>query len=363
MPFHVPEERKQRRRRKRDRAVRDKRYALRRERERRDERRKPRHHQDIENVTADDIPNGDVRFSFPRRHHRRDQFGQGRSHRHDRKPDDFLRYADLFRDRRRALHGKRSPADDQAKPDHRRQGQEPRKRFHLLVPSLEPFRRGLRFRLLGYHFVIVQRRHGTLLFTTAERVPDQRHGVRDKRGDHDPAFQTVDLVVERAEQNDERGRAEEHGEVDLQRVLLHGQSHKQRGKTENKQNVDNVTAQHVADGDADVALHRRDDGSRQFGRARTERDDGQTDDELGYTQFRGKPRRAVHEPVRAFYEQDESEDEKKYREYDMHRLCLHIMQKFQKNKDSRAKNAKIRRFAHKSCRLRSYLENKKFSVL
>ena len=70
----------------------------------------------------------------------------------------------------------------------------------------------------------------------------------------------------------------------------------------------------VAEGEARSSVERGLDAHEEFGRARAERDHGETDDEGGYAESVGQRRCPAHEAVGPDRGQDEADDELEHRD-------------------------------------------------
>lgn len=93
-------------------------------------------------------------------------------------------------------------------------------------------------------------------------------------------------------------------------IFLRGQRIDYGGYAQDKQDVRDVTAQDVADGDVGVALGAGEQVDDQFRRRRPESDYSQADDDGRDLEFFGDRGGAVDQQVGSFDEQDEAEDEK-----------------------------------------------------
>ncbi len=84
------------------------------------------------------------------------------------------------------------------------------------------------------------------------------------------------------------------------------------GYSQNKQNIDDIATDDVADRNIRRLLDRARNGHGKLGRARPERNDRKSDDERGNFTLLRNARAPVNKPIRALYKERESQYKQKY---------------------------------------------------
>ena len=76
-----------------------------------------------------------------------------------------------------------------------------------------------------------------------------------------------------------------------------------RSQAENNQNIQNIAAHNIADGDFCAALQGRRNTDSSFRSTGAHSHNGQSDNQLGNLELIGNARRTVHEPIGSLYQQ------------------------------------------------------------
>ena len=150
-----------------------------------------------------------------------------------------------------------------------------------------------------------------LFFLLALGLQNEKRHVSCEHDEENQSFPPDEGVAPKPERDQERARTDEHRKIEKERAFLHGEPAHESGKSQNEQNVRDVAPDDVSDGNIRRMFDRRRHRNGEFGRARSERDDGEPDDERGNFQFARDARAPVHQPVRALYKKGEPDDEKK----------------------------------------------------
>ena len=241
------------------------------------EGRNARNDENIEDIAADDIAHGDIRFALDRRDDGGNEFGQRRAHRNDGEPDDAFAHARIFRDIGGGVYEEGAPAHDHRQADHDEQDKKPQFLLHLPVPAAE---RGLfflfRLRFFGRGRKFRERLQTLLL---PPRVCEENGHISRKNNEQNESVPPLQGGTPRAQPDEQNARGQQYGKIQFQRNFLHGKGVKEGRNAQNEQNIGDIAPDHIADGNIGGMFDRGGYGYGEFGRARAERDHGKPDDQ------------------------------------------------------------------------------------
>ena len=258
-----------------------------------DQRRQAEHHPDVEDVAAHHVAHGQVALTAAHRDDGGRQLGQRCPDGHHGQPDHQAADPQRRGDAHRPLDEQGRAGDQQGDPQHHEQhGPGDRGRGRLL---LGPDVLGTAGAAAG-SAVPGRRRRGD--GGTAAADHDGQHRVQHHGGEEDHSVHRADPPVEGHEQQPDR-QHDHPGEVEAHQPLLHREGNDEGGEPEDEQDVDDVAADHVPDGQARLVAQHGADGDGELRRRRGGRDHGEPDHEGGDPHPPGERGRPPHQEFSA----------------------------------------------------------------
>ena len=238
--------------------------------------------QNVEGVAAHHITHGDVAFALDGRGDGRGDLGHGGARSHDGQPDDEVAHAHLLGEGHRgghqrigAQHQRHEPGSNQA--ELRGQAGVPAAGFGRLHIPFETGLRGLRL---------------------AARLDDQEGRVNEQQTEEQSAVPKRQLAIQAQRQQQQRG-AQHDGHLLPDELLVHHQRRDQRADAQDEQYVEDVAADHVANGDVGVAVQHSAHRYGHLGCAGTKRHDGEAHHQRRNAEAQCQLRRPAHQQARA----------------------------------------------------------------
>ena len=264
------------------------------------------HEQNVEDVGTDNVADGNVGVALPGGGDGGEQLGQGSTQSDHGQADETLGHAEDGSQLGGSADGHICAPDDQSQTD--QGGQQHLPNGHVL--DLVAF-------LIG-----------------VQGFPDHVADISGEQGDQHQTVDAGDGAVP-AQQQENGGNGDHEGDVDLQGGLAHGDGDNGGSQTQNDQDIQNVGADDVADGDVGAAAHGGGDGDSSLGGAGAHGHDGQADDDLGDAELGGDAGGTVNEPVGTLDQHDEAQDQQAQLQNDLHCYFLLKMLKMgAKKRDS-----------------------------
>ena len=241
------------------------------------------HGGDVEDVAAHRVADRDVPLPVPGRDHRGRDLGQGGPERDHGEADHELAQAQRAREDGGAFHQPSGPERQEQEAERDEAGV----REERPVPPRGRARRHRRLPAARSH--------------REDGVADPRRHQQQAVGRAQPAVQGQQV---------DRGReADQDGHVEPHQAPRDDERRRERGQSDHSQDVEDVAAHHVPDGDVSLASQRRPQAHRELRGARAPGHHGEADDEGRDAEARGHRGGSVDEGVAPDHEEDEAGEE------------------------------------------------------
>ena len=238
--------------------------------------------EDIENVAAHDVADGDVGVALPGGGERGEQLRQRGAQGHDGQANEPFTHAKIPCQRGGGVYGHVTAPDDEHQADDAQHQQHPQGAGGCF----------LRRRLL-------------VLLSHSEQIAQ----IEQESSPKPYAFPECDLIARPAKEEQQQGNGNHIGELNADGGLGHGKRGHAGGETQDDEHIEDVAAYDVAHSDAGAVLQGGGDAHGGLWGAGAHGHNGQTDDQLWDSEPVSKAGGSVHEPVCAFDQHDKAHDQ------------------------------------------------------
>ncbi len=234
------------------------------------------HEKDVENIAAHDITHGNIRISLPGSGDGGEQLRQRGPQGHDGQADEPLAHPQQSGNGAGRVHRHAAPQHNGPQSNGGQQQDFPQAPLS-----------------------------GRLLFLGLAFGSDQQVGqIGGKENGQYQSVQKADDAVPALEQQ-QQADSHQKGHLPPHGTPLHRKRRDDGGQTQNNQDIQDIAAHNVADGDLRAPLQGGGYAHRRLRRTGPHRHNGQADNQRRDFQFRRDLRRSIHKPVRALYQKDE----------------------------------------------------------